>query len=325
MTNHRVALLAFTLALMALAGPLMGGCRAAETQAGAQAPMGAQDDAQPQTVEDAYMGLSGGPMSQATIADLPEGVVLQSGDLSISREELEAFIDERVETPEQKAALGAEAFFVAEQLAVEPLLEREAQAWAQTQEQDPGEGVIDAHLQHIANQVTVTDEDVRAFYDANTAMFEGASYEQVAEQLRQMVLGDRQQEAIGEHIDGLGGRQAVTVDASFLAEVAPKALANVVDEARRSGKPSFVDFGSEGCQACDMMAPIIEELAEEFGDRANIVLVQVREQTYLAARYGIRSIPVQRVYDAQGQEVFDHLGFLGKDAILEELAAVGVE
>ncbi|MEA3399962.1 MAG: thioredoxin domain-containing protein, partial [Armatimonadota bacterium] len=305
MSSRPAALFVTALVLAGMASCFTAGCRAAETQADAQtqaadaADTSTQADAQ--TVESKYMGLSSGPLSQAIIADLPEGVVVQSGDLTVTREEIDAFIDQRATTPEAKAALQAEAFFVAEQLAVEPLLEREAKQWAEQQGQDPGAAVIDAHLQHIAEQVTVSDEDVRAFYDANKDMVQGAPYEQIKEQLRSMVLRDRQQNAVTDHINGLSKRQEVRVDSGFLAEVAPKAFDNPVDRARRSGKPTFVDFGSEGCYACDMMAPIIEELQAELGDRVNVVLIQVPEEQYLSARYGIRSIPVQYIYDEDGR------------------------
>lgn len=319
---------------------LIAGCRAAETNAEAhtEAAPAADGDAeaaaavgnnQPdtgtKTVEAKYLGLSSGPLSQATIAGLPDGVVVQSGDLTVTREEIDAFIDQRATSPDAKADLQAEAFFVAEQLAVEPLLEREANEWAATQDNAPDAGVIDAYVQHIAEQVTVSDDDVRDFYEANKDMVQGTTYEQVAPQIRSMVEREAQQAAVTGHIDGLGKRQEVTVDADFLGEVAPKAFDNPVDQARRSGKPTFVDFGAEGCYACDMMAPIIEELEAELGDRVNIILIQVRDDQYLSTRYGIRSIPVQYIYDENGREVFDHTGFLSKDAILEQLAALGVE
>ncbi len=300
---------------------LTGGCRATESRADATAAA----TTQPKTVEELYMGLSSGPLAHAVVGDLPEGTALQSGDLTVTRDQVDAFIEERATTPEAKTGFEAEAFVIAEQLAVEPLLEREAKQWAEESDQDVGGASIDAHLQSIVEAVIVTDEDLRAFYDTNREMIDGASFEDLKEQLRPVVLREKQGEALDAHISWLGERQEVLVSADFLAEVAPKAFDNVLDQARRSGKPTFVDFGSEGCQACDMMAPIIEELKTELRDRVNVVLIQVGEEQHLAARYGIRSIPVQYIYDAEGREVFMHVGFLGKEAIREQLAALGVE
>ncbi len=340
MSSARATLLVTALALIGMTSCVIGGCRAAETDAEAQtevAPAAVSDteateptdtsqvETQATTVEAKYMGLSSGPLSQATISDLPDGVVIQSGDLTITREQIDTFIEERAATPEERAKLQAEAFFVAEQLAVEPLLEREAKQWAQQQDEDPGPALIDAYLQSIAEQVSVSEEDVRAFYNANQEMVQGLPYEEIKGQLRSMLMRQEQQAAVNAHIAGLSKRQDVTVDANFLAEVAPKAFDNPLDQARRSGKPTFVDFGSEGCYACDMMAPIIEELKAELSDRVNVVMIQVRDEQYLSSRYGVRSIPVQFIYDEDGREVFEHVGFLSKEAILNELAKVGVE
>jgi len=60
-------------------------------------------------------------------------------------------------------------------------------------------------------------------------------------------------------------------------------------------------------------------------ERANIIMVQVREHQYLSSRYGVRSIPVQVIFDADGREVFRHTGFLPKAIIIEKLGAVGVQ
>ena len=77
-------LVAAFIAIGSIVG-LTGGCRAAETQAAAQTeaatPTDDRTQAKARTVEERYMGLSSGPLSQATIADLPDGVVVQSGDL----------------------------------------------------------------------------------------------------------------------------------------------------------------------------------------------------------------------------------------------------
>jgi len=327
--SNRSALFVTALALVGSVVGLTAGCRAAETQPAAQAAaadaVDAPTETQAQTIESEYMGLSSGPFSQATIADLADDVVAQSGDLTVTQKEIDTFVNEHTDSAEAAAGLRAESLFVAEQLALDPLLRREAKLWAEGRQQAPGTAEIDAHLQSIAEQATVSDEDVRAFYDANTDMFDGAPYDQVKGQLRSMLLRQEQQTAVNDHIAGLGERQEIVVDAEFLAEVAPKAFDNPVDRARRSGKPTFVDFGSKGCHACDMMAPIIEELATELGDRANVVMVQVRDAQYLSSRYGVRSIPAQFIYDADGREVFDHVGFLSKGAILSELAEVGVE
>ena len=53
----------------------------------------------------------------------------------------------------------------------------------------------------------------------------------------------------------------------------------------------FVDFFATWCGPCKMVAPILEELAEEYGDRVDIYKVDTEKEQELAAVFGIRSIP----------------------------------
>ena len=56
-------------------------------------------------------------------------------------------------------------------------------------------------------------------------------------------------------------------------------------------KPCLVDFWAAWCGPCRMIAPILEELSEEYKDQINIYKVNTEEEPELAAMFGIRSIP----------------------------------
>ena len=62
-------------------------------------------------------------------------------------------------------------------------------------------------------------------------------------------------------------------------------------EIPRCDKPALIDFYASWCGPCKALAPVLEELAAEYGDRIYIYKVNTEESQDLAAAFGIRSIP----------------------------------
>lgn len=92
-----------------------------------------------------------------------------------------------------------------------------------------------------------------------------------------------------------------------------------------AGMVTMVDLGAKECIPCKMMAPIMEELEKEYQGRAAVVFIDVWENPGAGQQFGIRSIPTQIFYDAQGKEISRHEGFLDKQSIVATLAKLGVQ
>lgn len=73
----------------------------------------------------------------------------------------------------------------------------------------------------------------------------------------------------------------------------------------------LVDFYADWCGPCKMLAPVLDELAEEFAGTAQVVKVNVEEDNELAAKYQVQSIPSIKVFK-NGQLVNETMGFQPK-------------
>jgi thioredoxin 1 len=92
----------------------------------------------------------------------------------------------------------------------------------------------------------------------------------------------------------------------------------------RSARPRLLDLGATKCIPCKMMAPILDELKEEYAGRLDVEFIDVWQNREAAGQYGIESIPTQIFFDAAGKELYRHQGFLAKEDILKKWEELGV-
>ena len=92
-------------------------------------------------------------------------------------------------------------------------------------------------------------------------------------------------------------------------------------ELLESGKPVVIDFWAPWCGPCRSIAPIIEELATAYEDRAIIGKYNVDDGDELSVEYGIRNIPTM-LFFKDGQMVDKHVGTITRDALAAKIDAL---
>ncbi|PJG84771.1 thioredoxin [Conservatibacter flavescens] len=93
-----------------------------------------------------------------------------------------------------------------------------------------------------------------------------------------------------------------TSDASFEADVL------------RSDVPVLLDFWAPWCGPCKMIAPVLDDLAKELGDKVKIVKINIDENQQSPAQFGVRSIPTLMLFK-EGKAVATQVGALPKSQL----------
>ena len=97
---------------------------------------------------------------------------------------------------------------------------------------------------------------------------------------------------------------------------------NFSQEVLRSDMPVLVDFYAGWCGPCRMLAPVMEQLAEEYEGKVKLVKLNVDQAPELASSYGINSIPAL-LYFKNGQVKGTSVGFVRKEDLERKLSAWG--
>ena len=96
---------------------------------------------------------------------------------------------------------------------------------------------------------------------------------------------------------------------------------NFETEVLQSDKPVLIDFWAAWCAPCRMIAPIVEELAQDYDGRIKVGKLDVDVNQQTAIKYGVRSIPTVLIIK-DGEVADTIIGALPKQAFIDKLEAV---
>ena len=83
------------------------------------------------------------------------------------------------------------------------------------------------------------------------------------------------------------------------------------EEVLRSERPVLIDYWAEWCGPCKMIAPVLEEIANEYSDRLKVVKLNIDDNPQTPPKYGIRGIPTLMVFK-NGQVEATKVGAVSK-------------
>lgn len=89
--------------------------------------------------------------------------------------------------------------------------------------------------------------------------------------------------------------------------------------------PKLLDFGAGKCIPCKAMAPILQELSEEYKGRVIVRIIEIYDERELTRANRIRLIPTQIFFDSKNHEIFRHEGFMDKEQIKKIFQKMGVQ
>lgn len=83
--------------------------------------------------------------------------------------------------------------------------------------------------------------------------------------------------------------------------------------------PQMINIGADSCIPCKQMIPVRNAIANDYAGQIEVSFIDIRNDRSAGSQYGIRVIPTQIIFDAEGNERFRHEGYWPKEEVVKTL------
>jgi len=98
----------------------------------------------------------------------------------------------------------------------------------------------------------------------------------------------------------------------------------VLNKAKAEGKVVMLELGSVGCIPCEQMKPVLQKLRETYGNKLEVIFIDVRDDPRTGRRFRVVMMPTQVFLDRTGKEFHRHVGFYSYEEIESVLKKNGL-
>ena len=256
------------------------------------------------TLQELYPGMSYGIFRMGKLVDMKDGICSISGK-KIGKK----FVDTlyKIVPVHLKEKMKQNIFFFVEKQAVKELILINVKKEGIAKEGMTERDIIHKYILKITEGIKVKDREIDEFYRLNKDRLGKLALKDIREGIRGFLLKEKKNRAIQDRILELAKNAKIEINKRWASEQYNILKSSSLDGARMSGRATIVEFESYNCKDCTKMKDILKQIGKKYKE-LNFVYMNVKEDPIVAARFGIRYVPIQIYFNKNGYEIYRHEG-----------------